>query len=134
MTLQVKCELYYSIAGEPFEIQERMANHIDHTGTVLNIYTREEVEIPNITAVQKLSDVVTELSIPNPIKKGQFFNSESYCMLFNEAGKLLTINGVHLFKVSMIRDGSDFERLHVKFEKLFFEGKHKWEDVGVIQL
>jgi hypothetical protein len=134
MTSQVKCELYYSIAGESFEIQERMANHIEHASTILNIYTKEDEEVPNTTAIQKLSKVTTELSVPSPIKKGQFFNSESYCMFFNEAGELLTINGVHLFKVSMIRDSSDFERLHVKFEQLFFEGKHRWESVEVKQL
>jgi hypothetical protein len=72
--------------------------------------------------------------VPYPIKKGQFFNSESYGMFFNEADELLTINGVHLFKISMIRDSSDFERLHVKFEKLFFEGRHEWQNVKVKQL
>jgi hypothetical protein len=134
MTSQVKCVLYYSIAGDPFEIHERMANHIEHTNSVLNIYTREEEEIPNTTAIQKTSEVTTELSLPYPIKKGQFFNSESYCMFFNEADELLTINGNHLFKVSMIRDSSDFERLHVKFEILSFEGKHEWENVKMKQL
>lgn len=134
MTSQVKCELYYSITGEPFEVQERMANNIEHTSTVLNIYTKEEEEVPNTTALQKLSAVITELSLPYPIKKGQFFNSESYCRFFNEEGRLLTINGVHLFKVSMLRDSSDFERLHVKFEKLSFEGKHEWKNVEVEQL
>jgi hypothetical protein len=134
MTSQVKCELYYSITGEPFEVHERMADNMEHTGTVLNIYTKEEEEVPNATALQKLNEVITELSLPYPIKKGQFFNSESYCMFFNEAGELLTINGIHLFKVSMIRDSSDFERLHVKFEKLSFEGRHEWENVEMKQL
>jgi hypothetical protein len=134
MTSQVKCELYYSIAGDPFGIHERMADRIDHTSAVLNIYTKEEEEVPNTTAVQKLSEVITELSVPYPIKKGQFFNSESYGMFFNEADELLTINGIHLFKISMIRDSSDFERLHVKFEKLFFEGRHEWQNVKVKQL
>ncbi|MFA6056870.1 MAG: hypothetical protein WC756_01635 [Taibaiella sp.] len=134
MTSQVKGELYYSITGEPFGVQERTADNIEHTNTVLNIYTKEEEEVPNTTALQKLSTIITELSLPYPIKKGQFFNSESYCRFFNEAGELLTINGVHLFKVSMIRDSSDFERLHVKFEKLSFEGKHEWKNVEVEQL
>jgi hypothetical protein len=134
MTSQLKCELYYSITGEPFEIHERKADRIEHTSTVLNIYTREEEEIPNITTIQKSGEVTTELSLPYPIKKGQFFNSESYCMFFNEADELLTIEGSHLFKVSMIRDSSDFERLHVKFEKLFFEGRHEWENVKMKQL
>jgi hypothetical protein len=133
MTSQVKCELYYSVSGDPFELYERKSDRIEHTTTVLNIYSKEEEEVPNTTAAQKLAEVITELSLPYPIKKGQFFNSESYCMFFNEANELLTINGTHLFKVSMIRDSGDFERLHVKFDKLFFEGKHEWENVEVKQ-
>src|ERR1700754_3078261 len=126
MTSQFKCELYYSVSGDPFEVHERHANHIEHTQTVLNVYTKEDEEIPNTTAIQKTDQVKTELSIPYPIKKGQFFNSESCCMFFNEAGEILKVEGEYLFKVSMLRDSADFERLHVKFTQVEFEGKHHW--------
>lgn len=126
MTSQAKCELYYSIAGEPFSPAERAADHVEHTDAILNIYTKEEEELPNTTAIQKVTTVTTELSLPYPIKKAQFFNSESCCMLYNESGELLSVNGTHLFRISMIRDGSDFERLHVKFLIPVLNGKHEW--------
>jgi hypothetical protein len=132
MTSQIKCDMYYSISGDPFELHERHAENIEHINTILNIYTKEEEEeVPNQTALQQVGQVSTELSVPYPIKKGQFFNSESCCMFFNEAGELLKINGTHLFRINMLRDASDFERLHVKFDTLAYEGKHSWENISV---
>jgi hypothetical protein len=131
MTSQYKCDLYYSISGDPFEIHERNEDTIEHTQTILNIYTKEDEEVPGKTAIQKLKTATTELSLPHPIQKGQFFNSESCCMLFNEDGELLKINGEHLFKITMLRDAVDTEKLHVKFEKIIFEGRHEWHSVEV---
>jgi len=126
MTSQHKCSLYYSVSGDPFTVEERHTEPIEHTETILNIYTKEEEEVPNVTAIQQAERVTTELSLPYPIKKGQFFNSESVCMLINEAGALLRINGEHLFNISMLRDSGDFERLHVKFNQPAYEGRHEW--------
>lgn len=133
MTSQMKCDMYYSISGDTFELHERHAEDIEHINTILNIYTKDEEEVPNQTALQKAGQVFTELSVPYPIKKGQFFNSESCCMFLNESGALLTINGLHLFKINMLRDATDFERLHVKFDTLAYEGRHSWENVPVEQ-
>lgn len=127
MTNQVKCDIYYSVSGEPFAITDRDKGHIEHVSTILHIYTREEEEMPNTTAIQKVADVTTELSVPVPIKKGQFFNSESYCIFLNESGELLKIEDVYLFRIYMMRDGNDHERLHIKFESPFYNGKHGWE-------
>lgn len=131
MTSQYKCELYYSISGDPFEIHQREADNIEHTQTILNIYTKEEEEIPNTTAIQKLARATTELSVPYPIRKGQFFNSESCAMFFNENGELLKINGEYLFKITMLRDAVNTDRLHVKFDKIVFEGRHSWLPVEI---
>lgn len=130
MTSQEKCEIYYSIPGDPFSIAEKDLEHIAHAPAILNIYTKEEEEIPNVTAVQEIPDVMTELSVPYPIKKGKFFNSESHCMILNEQGALLHIEDRYLFPVHMLRDGHDHERLHIKFNDPFFPGRHSWKKAG----
>lgn len=130
MTTQVTCEIYYSVAGEPFGIHELKTAPILHAPTVIYIYTHDIEELPDKTAVQSLAGKVTELSVPRPIKKGRFFNSESYCLFLNEAGAVLKIGEHHLFKVQMMRDGNDHERLHIKFGQQYFAGRHQWVSIA----
>ena len=114
MTIELKCRLYYSITGEQFAMENLSSDQIESTPVLLHIYTNEEG--PSY-----------ELSVPDPIVKGQFFNSECYCAFINEKEELLTIGDENQFKILMMRDGYDLERLHIKFETQEFKGNIKWQ-------
>lgn len=129
MTSQVKCVLYYSITGEPFSTDRLKDDSIECTTAILNIYTRDEGDIAGISGEEPPAAVVTELSVPDPIQKGQFFNSESSCLFLNKTGQVLQIDGHYLFKILMMRDAADPGRLYVKFEQQYFAGKHQWVDI-----
>lgn len=113
MTIEVNCKLYYSVSGERFELDNQHPEQIEHAPAKLNIYTREV-------------DARYELSVPLPIKKGRFFNSECYCAFVNEKEEILKIGDDTQFKIMMVRDGYDHERLHVKFETTEHEGAIGW--------
>jgi len=131
MTSQVRCDIYYSIPGDAFDIGERHAGHIAHAKTTIHIYTREKADIA-VTAPGNLpSGITTELSIPIPIKKERFFNSETHCLFLNDKGEVLTIAGQYLFPVLMMRDAGDQERLHIKFSQQYYPGKHQWKPATI---
>ncbi|WP_118972869.1 hypothetical protein [Taibaiella koreensis] len=132
MTSQVPCEIFYTIAGEAFDISERHADHIAHTTAVLHIYTRDKGDIAATVPENTVRGVATELSIPIPIKKGRFFNSETYCLFLNDKQEVLTIDGQYLFPVLLMRDSSDYERLHIKFGQQYYPGKHQWQPVAPV--
>lgn len=127
MTSQIACEIYYSIAGEPFAIHERSGEQIVHTHATLYIYAREKEDIPVPGATAPENGMTTELSIPAPVKKDRFFNSRTYCLFLDQAGQVLTIAGQYLFPVQMMRDSNDPERLHIRFGQQYYPGKHRWE-------
>ncbi len=126
MTTQITCEIYYSVAGEPFGIHELKSAAISHAAAVIYIYTRDKEELTDKTVIHPSASTVTELSVPRPIKKGRFFNSESYCLFLNDAGQILQVEDHHLFRIHMMRDGNDHERLHIKFGQQYFAGRHQW--------
>lgn len=130
MTHEVQCTMYYSLSGEPFDVHGRGAADIEHTAALLHIYTRDEVELPNITRVQPLPEPVTELSVALPVKKGRFFNSETYCLFLNNKGEVLEVKQQQSFPVRMMRDARDKERLHVKFKIPYLHGRHQWQPVA----
>lgn len=127
MTSQIACEIYYSVAGEPFDLRGRSDDHIAHTATTLYIYAREKEDIPVPGATAPGQGMTTELSIPAPVKKDRFFNSETYCLFLDQAGQVLTIAEQYLFPVQMMRDSNDPERLHIRFNQQYYPGKHRWE-------
>ena len=129
MTSQVKCELFYSVTGEPFGLSGLKDTTIEHTPAIINIYTQEKEDVPDIALSDFPTNEVSTLSIPDTIRKGQFFNSETYCLFLNTSGQLLELDGQFLFKILMMRDIADPERLHIKFEQQYFPGKHQWKDV-----
>ena len=109
--------MYYSISGGRFELSEKDNDDIEHVNLILNIYTKEE------------HSHLYELSVPKPIKKGKFFNSDCYCTFINEKNQVLQLGEETQFEIHMLRDGNDHERLHVKFSPADYEGKLAWVDV-----
>ncbi len=133
MTSQVDCKIYYSIAGGPFNISQIGTGQIAEANTILHIYTHDEASLPPDVALPPKS-TATELSIPKPIKKGQFFNSESCCLFLNKAGQVLRVDNHFLFPIYMRRDVNDQERLHIRFMQQYLTGTHRWEDISVASI
>ena len=119
MTLQVSCNVYYSISGDRFSLQNKDDGTIENAPIILHIYTKE-------------SKKHYEFSIPHPIKKGQFFNSECYCTFVNEKDEVLQVGSDTQFQVNMLRDGYDHERLHIKFAAPEYEGTLAWVDSNTL--
>jgi len=113
MTIELNCNIYYSISGDRFDLADKDSDTIDHAPAVLHIYTKE-------------NNKRYELSVPKPIKKGKFFNSDCFCTFINEKDEVLQIGEETQFEIHMLRDGHDHERLHVKFEPAEMVGDLRW--------
>jgi hypothetical protein len=130
MTSQINCDIYYSIAGGPFQLSQIDTGLIAHSPATLYIYTHDQATLASLSDITlSAQGFVTELSIPKPIKKGQFFNSESWCLFLNKAGQVLKVDSSYLFPIYMRRDVNDHERLHIRFVQQYFAGRHCWEDI-----
>lgn len=129
MTSQINCELYYSIDGGPFSINQIGTDQVMHTQAELYIYTHDQSSQPLSGIELPSQGIVTELSVPKPVKKSQFFNSESCCLFRNKSGQVLKVDGSYLFPIYMRRDINDHERLHIRFVQQYLTGKHHWEDI-----
>lgn len=128
MTSAVTCFMYYSISGEPFTIGDREEKGtVAKAATLLHIYVRPGNEEAPVAGLQT---GVTELSVPEPVHKEQFFSSDSYCLFVNQDNQVLTIGDHYLFAVHLMRDAADPERLHVRLLQACYEGLHAWETLS----
>lgn len=116
MTTAVKCTIYYSVTGERFDCAHLEHPDLERDIVLLHIYQDPEADEPKIT----------ELSLPNPIHKGKFFNSHSYCAFMNEKGHLLHFDHEYLFKICLHRNERDKDLLHVKFPSNRYQGHPIW--------
>lgn len=120
--------MHYSISGEPFTIGDREEQgRVARATTLLHIYVRPGNEEAPATGQQT---GVTELSVPEPVHKEQFFSSDSYCLFVNQDNQVLTIGDCYLFAVHLMRDAADPERLHVRFLQPCYEGLHSWKPLS----
>lgn len=124
MLTTLNCSMYYSISGNPFLISDRKtAEDIYRTPVILSIDTDKRVQDDQ---EMLLADYRTSLTLPHPIKSGEFFASDTQCFFINGKNQILKLGGGYRFRVAMYRLLDDPSRLRVIFENKEWTGTPLW--------
>jgi hypothetical protein len=114
MTHEFKVTMYYSLNGAELNAGHINEEYVEQAPALIRLYT--EVEHAGYTT----------LSVVYPIKKGDFFNADAYCIFMNEKEEQLNIGRTSCFGIQLRRDLQDYERLHVILVEQKYKGQPHW--------
>ena len=121
--------MYYSVTGEPFSVSDKdKPEAFAITYVQLNIYTMKKNEMEaGIGLADGDSGIKTELSIAHDIPAEQFFTSETWCMLVNEEGEVLSVDTQNIFSITLYRNINKPQLLKIKFTRPDLPGVPEWK-------
>ncbi|HEU4610308.1 MAG TPA: hypothetical protein VFS31_19445 [Chitinophagaceae bacterium] len=129
MTQLLNCTLYYSVIGERFKIYDRNTDpNVVRTSAMIHLHaqTHELVPTGNDVPEDSLFEHLTRMVIPNEVRGGSFYASDTQCIIVNGRNQILKLGGKYRFDIKMYRNLNDPTLFSVFFKEKEFHAAPEW--------